>query len=110
MVFFPEEEDQKLPSPELSPSSPVPSPYKEESPVKREVTEATETPEPEDGSGAAPDDRGAFQPPTPEASLKDLASFPKDIQAQEEYAPAPVNELGYMGPDLGGFLRVTVHR
>ena len=112
MVFFPEEEDQKLPAPELSPSSPVPTPYKEESPVKRAVPEPIETPapEPEEGSGAAPDDLGTFQPPAPEAFFKDLATFPKDIQAQEEYAPAPVDDLGYMGPDLGGFLRVTVHR
>ena len=89
-------------SPDPVPYSPTPSPYKEESPVKKSSDEGLW----EEAKGEplirVKRDPIDLDEPIPEEET--------DPEEQVLSTPAPVDNLGYMGPVLPGFLKVTVHR
>ena len=111
-------------SPDPEPYEPTPSPYKEEAPVKRSsdpvVQPYTPTPSPykEENAVKRSSDEGLWEE-TEGEQLNRVKRDPVDLDEPEEETrpveqvlstPAPVDNLGYMGPVLPGFLRVTVHR
>jgi len=85
--------------------SPTPSPYREENPVKRT------------GEIARPDLEQEMWNPDSEKELIRVKRDPQDCDepSRDELSSfsrpsAPVDQLGYMGKVMPGFLRVTVHR
>lgn len=118
MTFLPEEEDPmnapEVPSPAPAPYTPTPSPYKEEAPVKRGFGSDSTIMDEAEGEAETlirvKRDPIDIDEPTEEVSAPTPAKDQSMIQNETASAPAPVDNLGYMGPVLPGFLRVTVHR
>ena len=107
------------------PYEPTPSPYKEEAPVKRspDLKPNTPTPSPDKEEAPvkkSPDGRIWDEAETEGEPLIRVKRDPIDLDEPlpvEETGspvklstPALVDNLGYMGPVLPGFLKVTVHR
>ena len=113
-------------SPDPEPYEPTPSPYKEEAPVKRSpdpvVQPYTPTPSPyrEENAVKRSSDKGLWEGAKGEPLIRvkrDPIDLDEPVPEEETSpveqvlsAPAPVDNLGYIGPVLPGFLRVTVHR
>ena len=127
-------------SPHTEPYKPTPSPYKEEAPVKRSPdpvpsrptpgspdpvcgfaqTSNTPFPSKEESALERSSDEGLWEETEGEPLIRvkrdpidlDEPVPEEDSSPVEEVlsTPVPVDNLGYMGPVLPGFLRVTVHR
>jgi len=131
MTFYPAESTPVSPpkvvsSPDPEPYEPTPSPYKEEAPVKRSpdpvVQPYTPTPSPyrEENAVKRSSDEGLWEETEGEPLIRvkrDPIDLDEPVPEEETRPveqvlsiPAPVDNLGYMGPVLPGFLRVTVHR
>ena len=111
-------------SPDSEPYKPTPSPYKEEAPVKRSPDPVPYTPTPspfkEENAVKRSSDEGLWEEAEGEPLIRvkrDPIDLDEPVPEEETgpveqvlSTPAPVDNLGYMGPVLPGFLRVTVHR
>ena len=109
-------------SPDPEPNKPTPSPYKEEAPVKRSPDPVPYTPTPspykDESAVKRSSDQGLWEEDEGETLIRvkrdpiDLDEHVPETRPVEQVlsTPAPVDNLGYMGPVLPGFLRVTVHR
>ena len=111
-------------SPDPEPYKPTPSLHKEETPVKRSPDPVPYTPTPspykDESAVKRSSDEGLWEEDEGETLIRvkrdpidlDEPVPEKETRPVEQVlsTPAPVDNLGYMGPVLPGFLRVTVHR
>ena len=116
LTFLQEEDPLNAPEEVSAPApyTPTPSPYKEEDPVKRGFESDSNIMAEAEGEAKSlirvKRDPIDIDEPTEKVLAPTPAEDKTMIQKERAAAPAPVDNLGYMGPVLPGFLRVTVHR